>query len=551
MNIGEKITLLRTAEHISQEKLAERLGVSRQSVSKWEMGQALPQIDKVLLLCSIFEITADELIHDEIELYRSPDTPAAPGAIASIAPGSKNKYFGTDGFRGEVNTVLTAEHAFKVGRFIGWYFANPISGCRIAGYRPKIVVGKDTRRSSYMLEYAIVAGITASGADAYMLHVTTTPSVSYITRQDEFDCGIMISASHNPYYDNGIKVINRHGEKLDDSVAALIEAYLDGNMAAIGIETDDLPLARRDRIGCIVDYVAGRNRYVGYLISVASHSYRRLRIGLDCANGASWMIAKNVFDALGAQTYIIGNRPDGYNINKGCGSTHIEALSELVRENHLDVGFSFDGDADRCLAVDENGHVITGDHILYVLANRLRDKGMLDGDTVVATVMSNSGLFRALAAEGIKCEQTAVGDRFVYENMQQNGYRLGGEQSGHIILKKYATTGDGILTAIMLTEEMLDKKTPLGELAAPVVFFPQLTKNLRVASKPQVMRDSDVLSELQAVNEEIGECGRVILRESGTEPVIRIMVEHEDEGRMAHFADRLSSVIRKKGYVCD
>ena len=442
MTIGEKITHLRIANKISQEQLAEKLGVSRQSVSKWEMDQSLPHIDKVLLICELFSVSADELLHNDVVIHR--DTSGSSASEDGGAPRG-NKYFGTDGFRGEANVSLTSEQAYKVGRFLGWYFASPLSGCRKPGYRPRIVIGKDTRRSSYMLEYSIVAGLTASGADVYMLHVTTTPSVSYVTKQDEFDCGVMISASHNPYYDNGIKLVNRYGEKIDDAAASLIEAYVDGDMARLGIDGDDLPLARRERIGCIVDYVAGRNRYVGYLISVASHSYRNLRVGLDCANGASWMIAKAVFDALGAQTYVVGASPDGTNINSGFGSTHTEALREFVRENHLDLGFAFDGDADRCIAVDEKGNEVNGDHILYILAKRLKERGNLDGNTVVATVMSNSGLINSLEAEGIHCAVTAVGDRFVYECMQQNGYRLGGEQSGHIILQKYATTGDGIL----------------------------------------------------------------------------------------------------------
>ena len=435
MTLGEKLFQLRTASGISQEELADKISVSRQSVSKWEMDQALPQIDKVLLICELFDISTDELLHDKIAIH--PTSQGGPG---------ENKYFGTDGFRGEANLNLTSMHAYKVGRFLGWYYSNELSGCTKAGYRPKIVIGKDTRRSSYMLEYSIVAGITASGADAYMLHVTTTPSVSYVTRQDEFDCGIMITASHNPFYDNGIKVINRYGEKLDDKTTALIEAYIDGNMKALGVSGTDLPWACREKIGCIVDYVSGRNRYVGYLISLASNSYKQLRIGLDCANGASWMIAKSVFAALGAQTVVIGAEPDGLNVNNGYGSTHLEKLCQLVREQHLDVGFAFDGDADRCIAVDENGNIIDGDAILYILGKRLQSRGMLNADTIVATVMSNSGLIASLEETGIKCVQTTVGDRFVYECMQQNNYCLGGEQSGHIILKKYATTGDGLLS---------------------------------------------------------------------------------------------------------
>ena len=548
MTIGEKITHLRIANKISQEQLAEKLGVSRQSVSKWEMDQSLPHIDKVLLICELFSVSADELLHNDVVIHR--DTSGSSASEDGGAPRG-NKYFGTDGFRGEANVSLTSEQAYKVGRFLGWYFASPLSGCRKPGYRPRIVIGKDTRRSSYMLEYSIVAGLTASGADVYMLHVTTTPSVSYVTKQDEFDCGVMISASHNPYYDNGIKLVNRYGEKIDDAAASLIEAYVDGDMARLGIDGDDLPLARRERIGCIVDYVAGRNRYVGYLISVASHSYRNLRVGLDCANGASWMIAKAVFDALGAQTYVIGASPDGTNINSGFGSTHTEALREFVRENHLDLGFAFDGDADRCIAVDEKGNEVNGDHILYILAKRLKERGNLDGNTVVATVMSNSGLINSLEAEGIHCAVTAVGDRFVYECMQQNVYRLGGEQSGHIILQKYATTGDGILTAIMITEEMLDNKTTLSKLTKPVKLYPQLCRSIKVTSKSAVMADEEVKRRLSEINDAIGGRGRVLLRESGTEPVIRIMVECESADDCEAYAGKLAAVIKKRGYCCE
>ncbi len=539
MTIGEKIAKLRIAADISQEQLAEKISVSRQSVSKWEMDQALPQIDKVLQICELFDITTDELLHDKISIDR-------------IEPESDgNKYFGTDGFRGEANITLTSMQAYRVGRFLGWYFSSELSGCNKPGYRPRIVIGKDTRRSSYMLEYSIVAGITASGADAYMLHVTTTPSVSFVTRQDEFDCGIMITASHNPFYDNGIKVINRYGEKLDDNTTALIEAYIDGNLKALGVNGADLPLAVRDRIGCIVDYVAGRNRYVGYLISVASNSYKNLRIGLDCANGASWQIAKSVFDALGAQTTIIGNQPDGLNVNQDCGSTHIAKLCQLVKDQHLDIGFAFDGDTDRCIAVDENGNVVDGDAMMYILAKRLKSRGMLNKDTVVATIMSNSGFFNSLAEAGIKCEQTTVGDRFVYECMQNNDYSLGGEQSGHIILKKYATTGDGLLTAIMITEEICDRKTSLASLAEPVKLYPQYTKNIRVKDKAAVLSDKDVLNAKDEVEKLINKKGRALLRQSGTEPVIRIMIESESDDLCRKYADIIADAVIKNGHCAN
>ena len=537
MKIGEKITGLRIKAGLSQEQLAERLDVSRQSVSKWEMGQALPQIDKVLQLCELFGISTDRLLLDRIAI--------------PLNDGKKNKYFGTDGFRGEANVSLTSMQAYRVGRFLGWYYQSTLSGCEAMNYRPRIVIGKDTRRSSYMLEYSIVAGITASGADAYMLHVTTTPGVSYVTRQEEFDCGIMITASHNPYYDNGIKVINRYGEKLDDKTTALIEAYIDGEPVMPGIVGEDIPLATKDKIGCIIDYASGRNRYLGYLISLASHSYKNLKIGLDCANGSSWMIAKSVFAALGAQTMVIGAEPDGLNVNEGCGSTHIERLSRLVKENHLDVGFAFDGDADRCIAVDHLGNVVNGDKILYILANRLRGRGMLNYDTVVATRMSNSGFFASLEKAGIRCEQTDVGDRFVYERMQEKGYALGGEESGHIILRKYATTGDGILTAIMLAEELCDTKLSLNELAAPVQLYPQQVINVRVKDKEAAIGDPEVQACKAAVEQEIGGKGRALLRASGTEPVVRVMVECESEAQCETYAARIAETIRNGGHVLE
>lgn len=538
MTIGEKISYLRMSKSISQEELSEKVMVSRQSVSKWEMNQAMPQIDKIIMLCDLFGITTDELLKDELEIKKSHNLST-----------ENNKYFGTDGFRGEANVDLTSMQAYKVGRFLGWYYSSPMSGCTKGGYRPRIVIGKDTRRSSYMLEYSLVAGITASGSDAYMLHVTTTPSVSYVTRQDEFDCGIMITASHNPFYDNGIKIINRYGEKLDDETTALIEAYLDGNLKALGISGEDLPWAKREKLGCIVDYVSGRNRYVGYLISLASHSYKNLKIGIDCANGASWMIAKAVFGALGAQTYVIGAEPDGTNVNLNCGSTHIENLCNLVREQHLDLGFAFDGDADRCIAVDGNGNPVDGDGMLYILAKRLKSRGMLNDDTLVATIMSNSGLVSSLDKIGIKCVQTTVGDRFVYEAMQQNDYSLGGEQSGHIIIKKYATTGDGILTAIMLAEEICDTKLSLSELAEPVKLYPQYTENIRVKDKEKALSDEMVVMEKEKVEKLIEGKGRVLLRKSGTEPVVRIMVECESESLCVEYAKRIAHVIAKRGYI--
>ncbi len=532
MKIGEKIANLRVLSKMSQEQLAEILDVSRQSVSKWEMDQALPQIDKVIQLCKIFKISTDQLLRDSVEIHQSY---------------TENKYFGTDGFRGEANVSLTSMQAYKIGRFLGWYYSNEISGCN-ANRRPKIVIGKDTRRSSYMLEYSIVAGITASGADAYMLHVTTTPSVSYVTRQDEFDCGIMITASHNPFYDNGIKIINKYGEKLNDKTTTLIESYIDGDLNALGVSEEDLPLATKERIGCIIDYSSGRNRYLGYLISLASHSYKNLKIGLDCANGASWMIAKSVFAALGAQTTVIGAEPDGLNVNENCGSTHVETLCRIVKEKRLDVGFAFDGDADRCIAVDSNGEVVDGDKILYLLGKRLKLRGMLNHNTIAATIMSNSGFFASLEEIGIKCEQTNVGDRFVYECMQEKGYDLGGEQSGHIIIKKYATTGDGILTAIMVAEEICDSKLTLSELVKPVKLYPQYTKNIRVKDKFAVLEDEAVLDKKEEVEKFIAGKGRVLLRVSGTEPVIRVMIESETKEKCIEYAEIITDTIKKGGH---
>ena len=451
------------------------------------------------------------------------------------------KYFGTDGFRGEAGVTLTSEHAYKIGRFLGWYYA------KNGTHKVRAVIGKDTRRSSYMFEYAIVAGLTASGADAYMLHVTTTPSVSYAVAGDDFDCGIMISASHNPFYDNGIKLVNARGEKIDDATIEQIELYLDGKMEELGLTTPDIPFATGADLGQIVDYAAGRNRYIGYLISLSRYSFKQFRVGLDCANGSAWMIAKSVFDALGAKTYAINADPDGININQNAGSTHIEVLAKYVRENRLDIGFAFDGDADRCIAVDENGQVINGDHILYILANMMRQSGMLANNTVVTTVMSNLGLYRALDTLGICYEQTTVGDRYVYENMQKNGHCLGGEQSGHVILSKYATTGDGILTAIKLMEAMISSKLPISKLAEPVRMMPQVLRNVRVSDKAAVRNNAAVQAKVKEVAERLGSNGRILLRESGTEPLIRVMVEASTEGTCATCVDEVVSVIFAEG----
>ncbi len=420
------------------------------------------------------------------------------------------KYFGTDGFRGEANVNLTVAHAFKVGRFLGWYYGR--------GHKAQVVIGKDTRRSSYMFEYSLVAGLTASGADVYLLHVTTTPSVSYVVRTEGFDCGIMISASHNPFYDNGIKIINSMGYKMDASVEEQIEAYIDGEM-------EELPLATEAYIGRTVDFSAGRNRYIGYLISLPTRSFKTMRVGLDCSNGSASAIAKSVFDALGAKTYVIHNGPDGTNINKDCGSTHIEALQAFVKEKGLDVGFAYDGDADRCLAVDEHGNVVDGDRILYICGKYMKEIGQLKDDMIVTTIMSNIGLYKACDKIGLKYQKTKVGDKYVFENMMENGYRLGGEQSGHIIFSKHATTGDGILTSLKVMEVLLEKKTTLGTLASEVKIYPQLLQNLEVTDKKAVLEHPEVKEAIREVEQALGTDGRILVRESGTEPLLRVMVE--------------------------
>ena len=444
------------------------------------------------------------------------------------------KYFGTDGFRGEANKVLTVEHAFKVGRFLGWYYGKD--------HKAKVVIGKDTRRSSYMFEYALVAGLTASGADVYLLHVTTTPSVSYVARTEYFDCGIMISASHNPFYDNGIKVINSMGHKLEAEVEEQIEAYIDG-------ELEELPLAEKEKIGRTVDHAAGRNRYIGHLISLATRSFKDKRVGLDCSNGSASAIAKSVYDALGAKTYVINNEPDGTNINTNCGSTHIEVLQQFVKEKKLDIAFAYDGDADRCIAVDENGNVVDGDLILYVCGKYLKEQGRLNGDTIVTTIMSNLGLYKACDKAGIRYEKTAVGDKYVYENMLQNNYSLGGEQSGHIIFSKYATTGDGILTSLLLMEVVMEKKQSLGKLVEEVKIYPQLLKNVRVADKKEARENPAVVKAVEEVAETLGDDGRILVRESGTEPVIRVMVEAATDELCKECVDKVIDVMAEEGLV--
>ena len=446
------------------------------------------------------------------------------------------KYFGTDGFRGEANVDLNVVHAYKVGRFLGWYYGQE--------HKARIVIGKDTRRSSYMFEDALSSGLTASGADVYLLHVTPTPSVSYVVRTEDFDCGIMISASHNPYYDNGLKVINGNGHKLEAEIEEKIEEYIDS-------EEDTIPFATRENIGCTVDYAVGRHRYIGYLMSLATRSFKNTRVGLDCANGSSYSVAKGVFDALGAKTYAIGMEPDGTNINKDCGSTHIENLQRYVKEKNLDIGFAYDGDADRCLAVDDQGEIIDGDAILYLCGCYLKEKGELNNNTVVTTVMSNLGLYKAFDKVGIKYEKTAVGDKYVNANMMENGHSLGGEQSGHIIFSKYAVTGDGVLTSLMLMEVMLEKKAKLSELRKDLKIYPQLLKNVRVADKPAANSDPDVIAAKEEVEKLLGENGRILIRESGTEPVIRVMVEAETQELCEKYVDQVIDVLKRNNHVVE
>lgn len=446
------------------------------------------------------------------------------------------KYFGTDGFRGEANVNLTVEHAFKVGRFLGWYY-----GQKKPDERCRIVIGKDTRRSSYMFEYSLVAGLTASGADVFLLHVTTTPSVSYVVRTEGFNCGIMISASHNPYYDNGIKVINEKGEKLEESVIVEIEKYLDGEMG-------EIPLAKKDKIGRTVDFAAGRNRYIGYLISIATRSFKNMKVALDCANGSASAIAKNVFDALGAETHVISNEPNGLNINTDCGSTHIEHLQKFVVEERCDVGFAYDGDADRCIAVDEKGNVVDGDGIMYVCGKYMKEQGSLFHNTVVTTIMSNFGLYKAFDREGISYEKTAVGDKYVYENMAATGNCLGGEQSGHIIFSKHATTGDGILTSLKVMEVILEKKQTLAKLASEYEVYPQVLKNVKVKDKKAAQDDEKVQAEVAKVTESLGSNGRILLRQSGTEPVVRVMVEASDLETCEKYVDQVIKVMEEQGH---
>ena len=480
--------------------------------------------------------------------YTRTDAALCSRNVNTKGKGKMGKYFGTDGFRGEANENLTADHAYKIGRFLGWYYGE-LKRRNGDDTPARIVIGKDTRRSSYLFEYTLVGGLVASGADAYLLHVTTTPSVAYVARTDNFDCGIMISASHNPYYDNGIKLINGNGEKMEEETIALVEDYLDGKVEVFGETYEEVPYAHKNRIGCTVDYVAGRNRYVGYLISLGMYSFKGKKVGLDCANGSSWNIAKTVFDALGAKTYVINAQPDGTNINNNAGSTHIEGLQKYVVDNGLDVGFAYDGDADRCLCVDEKGNLVDGDAILYIYGKYMKERGKLLTNTVVTTVMSNFGLYKAFDELGIGYAKTAVGDKYVYEYMNQNGCRIGGEQSGHIIFSKYASTGDGILTSLKMMEVMMAKKAKMSQLTEGLSIYPQVLENVRVLDKTAAQEDPDVKAAVKAVEEALGDTGRILVRESGTEPLLRVMVEAETEECCRKYVDQVVSVVKAKGHV--
>lgn len=447
------------------------------------------------------------------------------------------KYFGTDGFRGEANVVLTVEHAYKVGRFLGYYFKKEEQPTRV-------VIGMDTRLSGGMFEAALTSGLTASGADVYQLHVTTTPSVSYLVRQEGFDCGIMISASHNPYYDNGIKVINAKGHKLEPEIEEQIEQYIDG-------ERDELPLAKKEKIGRCYDYSQGKTAYMEYLKSLAKEPFDGKTVALDLSNGSASVMAKEIFESLGAQVIVRHAEPNGTNINRDCGSTHIETLQALMYDTGADIGFAYDGDADRCLAVDDEGKVIDGDHILYLCGKYLKKQGKLNKDTVVTTVMSNMGLYRAFDKLGIHYEQTAVGDKYVCENMMENDYSIGGEQSGHIIFKEHAVTGDGILTSLMIMEAWLSEKTPLSHLTEELVIYPQLLVNVKVKDKVAAREDADVQREAEEVSANLGDAGRLLLRESGTEPLVRVMVEAETDELCKENVNRIVQVLKDKGHVIE
>lgn len=538
MEIKDKLIYLRTSANMSQEQLAKLLNVTRQSISKWEKGDAYPQVDKIIEICKLYRISADDLLDENHDFKKE-----------NNSENETNKYFSSEGFRGEVNKSLTADKAYKIGRFLGWYYSGPQFAARHVNNngRAKIVIGKDTRNSSYMIEYALCSGIVASGADAYILHVTTTQSVSYVARSEGFDCGVMITASHNVFYDNGIKIVNSQGEKLNAKGLAMIESYLDGDLKKLGINADDIPYAIREKIGQVVDYYSGRNRYIAYLISTVSSSFRGYKIGLDCANGSSWMIAKSVFSALGATVFTIGDTPDGTNINKDCGTEHIEKLQQLVIDNKLDCGFAFDGDADRCLAVNEKGEILNGDKLLYILAKRLKRSGIYN-NTVICSKVSNSGLINSLEEIGIKVIFSEVGDRNIYNAMIKNDAWLGGEQIGHIIMKKYTTTGDALLVAIKVVEEMIALKQSLSQLTSSMTLYPQQTVSVEVLNKEKVMNDKNIMTRINDINERGRDNARIVIRGSTTESAVRLMVESSSIETCNRYTNELVAAIRKSGY---
>ena len=538
MTIDRKISILRKSNNLSQDDLAAILHVSRQSLFKWEKGLAVPQTEKVVELAKIFKVSIDDLINDDIEISNN--------SLNNTSNKYESKYYATNGYRGEANINLTSDDAYKIGRFLGWYYCNPKYNKEALTQKPRIVIGKDTRRSSYMFEFALASGAASSGADVYMMHVTTTPSIGYIVNKEQFDCGVMITASHNHSYDNGIKLVTKDGELIDNNLLYLLESYLDNNLIPLDIkDNNDLPFAKRVDIGTINDYEEGRNKYIDYLTSISKYSFRYLKVGLDTGNGASYMIAKAVFEALGAQLYVINDKPDGININYESGSTHIEALSKLVKENKLDIGFAFDGDADRCIAVDENGDEVNGDKIIYLLANKLKNNRALNKNTVAVTEISNTGLLKALNNNGIKTVITEVGDRNVLEKMIDGNYDLGGEQSGHILLRKYASTSDGIIASLLIVEEMIEKKQPLSKLVEPVKLVPQIVKTIELADKDSILGNEDLLNKYNEIKENLGNKGRIILRASKTEPAVRIMVEHSDIARCNSYLSEMREVIEK------
>ena len=448
------------------------------------------------------------------------------------------KYFGTDGFRGEANVGLTFNPAYRIGRFLGWYYSKDRDA-----HEAKILVGKDTRLSCYMLEYALLSGIAASGADAYNMHVTTTPSVAYITKTQFFDCGIMISASHNPYFDNGIKLFSSLGDKMNDDFLLMVEEYIDRPDTE-----EDIPLATKDRIGKVIDYLDARIMYSGFLTTAVHTPLGGLKVVLDTANGASYALAPAVFKRLGANVTVINNSPDGTNINKNAGSTHIKGLVNKVLETGADVGFAYDGDGDRCIAVDKSGAIINGDRVMYIWATWLKSQGKLVTNTVVTTVMSNMGLYKALEEEGILYTQTKVGDRYVHEYMMEHGNIIGGEQSGHIIVNDYLNSGDGILTSLLLSEVMVKTDKTLSVLSEKMSDYPQVLVNVIVSDKNATMEDERVKDAVKEAEKKLDGKGRVLVRASGTEPVVRVMSEAKEQKDAEEAVSEVVEKLRELGY---